>query len=273
MNQVMQNTIQASSSNFYGNRINIDMVSSPTNPEMFSDRNRSSSNIENNVMTSYKYNPDSFQTLQENSSYNYLGNIGNNKAEFNSSKNSFKGNPNFVSADYGQQNYKESKENYNFKFDPSLYKEGMTLPHSRTSNLAPSNSQERDTVGENMMPGKQKSSTNFNVNSLTMKGIRNSVSSKSNTPHNHTPIRNPYMTKQSSSVVSTPQGENFSTTSSTPQMSNRIGSSESKFIGNKYSSILTKDRSASPSVASQNYSSVNISNNNTVRKSMKIPNK
>jgi hypothetical protein len=323
----LHNTIQASATNFYRvdrdrDRINIDsMVTSPSNQELFSERRGSNldtnnTNINNlNVMTSYKYNPESFQTLQENSSnYSYLGNTGTgNKMDFNSSKTSFKTpmtSNNFMSGDFTSQiqshtsQPQTNKENYNFKFDPSLYKDRDNIGtniniNAHNSRVSPSpgvnhrsGSQERDRENfnnlqkfnnvnipqnESHLMNKQKSSTNFNVNSLTMKGIRNSAttSQKSSTPNNHTPIRNftsTGLTKQNTLNSASSPMENFSTLSSTPQMSNRIGpsSSESIFIGNKYSSILTKDRSASPSVAIN--TSIN-NQNNSVRKSMKIPNK
>jgi len=336
----LQPTIQASATNFYRverdreirDRINLDsIVNSPSNQELFSERrgsniDNSNTSINNNVMTNYKYNPEIMQTLQENSTnYSYLGNTGtSNKIEFNSSKASFKTpmtSNYFLSGDFTSQiqphlaqqpQLQNNKENYNFKFDPSLYKDRDTINSNiPNTNINPHNVRVSPTLGGNHRSGsqerdlenfsnihsiqkicnvqtpqnesqshlmnKQKSSTNFSVNNLTMKGIRNTATSsqKSGTPNNHTHIRNftsNGLTKQNTlNSVSSPI-ENFSTLSSTPQMSNRIGtsSSESKFIGNKYSSILTKDRSASPSVVIN--TSIN-NQNNSVRKSLKIPNK
>ena len=284
--------------NLYNNNNRINLETINNNMELFSERTKPSTE---SIMTSYKYNPDNFQTLQENtSSMNYFSptnnsnSNSNNKDNFNISKGqalnkqSIEFNPypnqNKFSNDYSQytniSNAKDKEtnskitENYNFKFDPSLYKdrEMISQHNSRINTLVSSGNE-------------SKKQTSFSVNNLTMKNMRPTTSKNLNpsTPGNsgniHTPQRSVYINNNSinsNKTILTPQTETFSTVSSTPGVSNRTGHtsvSDNNKVHNKYNSILTKDRSASPSVHNlnnmNNYSTVNSS----VKKSFKIPNK
>jgi hypothetical protein len=262
------NQNRISSTNQSINKLNID-----NHVEVFSERTKPSDNI----MSAYKYNLDNFQTLQENNNTPFFSTISSNKGEFNYSKGNsfnkqsvdFNQNQNKFTIDYQAYNTtNKSTDNYNFKFDPSLYREQNfhTQQNVRNALISSGNDKRENSVE------KTKKVANFNVNNLTMKNVRpNSKISNSTVQTIHTPSRSLYATQK---TIHNPQVEAFSV-SSTPQMSNRIGTnsiSDNRVNVNtpKYSSILTKDRSSSPAVQmNPNYGAANSLN----KRLMKIPNK
>lgn len=253
--------------------------------EIFSDRNKPNNN--ENLFNIYKQNND--EDKDKESNYNYTpSNYINYKGEFNNkdnnnfessknsfnNKNSFEGyNQNKISTDISQylpnnnNNHKgnndireyttintngnninintnvstnieaNNNKTYNFKFDPSLY---------------------RDRESKN---NQVEMKTNLNG---TLKGSKtNKTLSNTSTNMNLLPTSKNYGNKIEDNInLNTPQHVHSNRMIHTPMSEHR-----NPYNSNKYSSILTKDRSISPGMKNH------LSNNNVniARKGIKIP--